>query len=167
MIRYYLSLLILASLVSHAKAIQPEVAFFEAKIRPVLVSQCYSCHSSRNNDIKGNLALDSREGLLKGGDSGPTIVIGDPNKSLLIKALEYTELEMPPDEKLSNNTINDFKLWIKNGAIDPRVKISDRKMELAQAKKFWSFKPVHSPIIQSMEDNKNNLDKIILSKLDR
>jgi hypothetical protein len=167
MTKYYLPLLILATLTSQAKAIQPEIAFFEAKIRPVLVSQCYSCHSSRNNDVKGNLALDSREGLLKGGDSGPTIVVGDPDKSLLIKALEHTDFEMPPDEKLSNNIISDFKLWIKNGAIDPRVKISDRKMELAQAKKFWSFKPVHSPIIQSMEDNKSNLDKIILSKLER
>ena len=99
MTRYYLSLLILASLISQAKAIPPEIAFFEAKIRPVLVSQCYSCHSSRNNDVKGGLALDTREGLLKGGDSGPSIVVGDPDKSLLIKALQHTDLEMPPDQK--------------------------------------------------------------------
>ncbi len=105
-----LTILILTSSIASAN---PAITFFEGKIRPVLVSQCYSCHSSRNNDIKGGLALDSREGLLKGGDSGPSIVIGDPDKSLLIKALEHTDLEMPPDEKLSNNIINDFKLWIK------------------------------------------------------
>lgn len=145
----------------------PAITFFESKIRPVLVSQCYSCHSSRNNDVKGGLALDTREGLLKGGDSGPSIVVGDPDKSLLMKALQHTDLEMPPDQKLSDNVINDFKVWIKNGAIDPRIKVSDRKMELVQAKKFWSFKPVYHPVIPSLEDNKGNLDKIILSKLDR
>lgn len=164
--RYLFPISIIFLLVSsYAKA--SDISFFETKIRPVLVSQCYSCHSSRNNDIKGGLALDSREGLLKGGDSGPSIIVGDPDKSLLIKALEHTDLEMPPDEKLSNNVINDFRLWIKNGAIDPRVKISDRKMELAQAKKFWSFKPVQSPVIPGIEDKPTNLDKIIAAKINR
>lgn len=141
--------------------------FFEKNIRPILVTKCYSCHSSKNNDLKGGLALDSRDGLLKGGDNGPSIIPGDPENSLLIKALSHKEIEMPPDEKLSDDIINDFKLWIKNGAIDTRIKITDKRMELAQAKKFWSFKPVHSPIIPTMEDNKSNLDKIILSKLER
>lgn len=161
-------LFILVFIVSFTENSQAnDIVFFESKIRPVLVSKCYSCHSSRNNDIKGGLALDSREGLLKGGDSGPSIVIGDPDKSLLIKALEHTDLEMPPDDKLPSNIINDFKIWIKNGAIDPRMKIQDRKMELLQAKKFWSFKPVHSPIIPSIEDKPTNLDKIVTAKLNR
>jgi hypothetical protein len=154
-------------MINVASAVSPEISFFENKIRPVLVSQCYSCHSSRNNDIKGGLALDSREGLLKGGDSGPSIIVGDPDKSLLVKALNHQDFEMPPDKKLSANIINDFKVWIKNGAPDPRVKIQDKKMELAQAKRFWSFKPVHYPIIPTMENKPSNLDKIVVAQLNR
>ena len=168
--RYYLPqtiLLFILLLSGIAKSDTIGIAFFESKIRPVLVSQCYSCHSSRNADIKGGLALDSKEGLLKGGDSGPAIVVGDPDKSLLIKALDHTEFEMPPDEKLSANIINDFKTWIKHGAIDPRIKVQDRKMELIQAKKFWSFKPVHAPVIPGIEDKPTNLDKIVTAKLNR
>lgn len=163
--RYLLLFLVLWQIINESKA--NDLLFFESKIRPVLVSQCYSCHSSRNSDIKGGLALDSKEGLLKGGDSGPAIIPGNPEKSLLIQALEYTEFQMPPDEKLSSNVINDFKVWIKRGAVDPRVKVQDRKMEMMQAKKFWSFRPVNSPIIPSIEDKPTNLDKIITAKLNR
>lgn len=163
----HIILFILLSITSSVSIADEGRIFFEKNIRPILVSKCYSCHSSKNGDLKGGLGLDSKEGLLKGGDSGPAIIIGDPDKSLLVKALQHIEHEMPPDEKLSENIINDFKIWIKNGAPDPRIKTPDKKLELAQAKKFWSFKPVHSPIIPSMEDNKSNLDKIILSKLDR
>jgi len=164
---FHIISLLLIIVSSTAQADNTGIFFFESKIRPILVSKCYSCHSSRNNDIKGGLALDSKEGLLKGGDSGPAIVIGDPDKSLLTKALDHSEYQMPPDEKLSDNIINDFKLWIKNGAIDPRIKIQDRKMELVQAKKFWSFKPVSFPVIPTIEDKPNNLDKIVISKLNR
>src|SRR5215470_7039307 len=76
------------------------VAFFESKIRPVLIDRCYSCHSAEAKKLKGELYVDSREGLLKGGETGPSIVPGDPDKSLLLKALRYTdELKMPPKGK--------------------------------------------------------------------
>src|SRR5256885_1938197 len=79
------------------------VAFFEKKIRPVLVAECYQCHSTqKEKKVRGGLALDSRDGALKGGDSGPVIVPGNPSRSLLIKALSHSnpKLAMPPKKKL-------------------------------------------------------------------
>ena len=73
------------------------VAFFEAKIRPVLVEKCYSCHSQGAEELQGGLLLDSREGVLEGGDSGPAVVPGNPAESLLLQALKYEAYEMPPD----------------------------------------------------------------------
>src|ERR1044072_5689146 len=80
-------------------AIEPEkLEFFESKIRPILVDNCYEGHSLQTRKSKGGLTLDTREGLLKGGDTGPAIVAGDPEKSLFIKAVRYTDedLGMPP-----------------------------------------------------------------------
>ena len=98
-----------------------ETDFFENKIRPVLVTHCYKCHSSKAKVIKGDLLLDSRAGLLKGGDSGPAIVVGEPAESNLVKALKYDGYEMPPDGKLSDAIIADFEKWISMGAPDPRT----------------------------------------------
>src|SRR3954453_16027239 len=77
--------------------------FFEKKIRPVLVEQCYKCHSASSKKLKGGLLLDSREGMLKGGETGAAVVAGKPNQSLLIKAIHWTDkdLQMPPKEQLS------------------------------------------------------------------
>ena len=98
--------------------------FFEQHVRPVLVENCYPCHSSGSEKIKGGLLLDTREGLLKGGDSGPAIVPGDPEASLLIKAVRYADkdLQMPPkDKRLAAGQIADLVAWIKLGAPDPRI----------------------------------------------
>lgn len=130
-----------------------QIVFFEQNIRPVLSQQCYSCHSSKIEDIKGGLSLDSKEGVLKGGDSGPIIVSGDPDQSLLIKALEHSDLQMPPDKKLSNNIIDNFKTWIKNGAIDPRNSTN----QIETAKSYWSYRPI--------ESSSSSIDDIILKKL--
>ena len=81
---------------------QEQLAFFETKIRPVLVHKCYSCHSQeavKNGKLKGNLLLDSKEGLLTGGDTGPALVPNEPEASLLLKALRYQDYEMPPSGK--------------------------------------------------------------------
>src|SRR5204863_9118444 len=99
-----------------------QVEFFEKKIRPIFVERCYKCHSVQAEKVKGGLLLDSREGLLKGGDSGPAIVPGEPEKSILIKALRQTdELRMPMKEKLPDDQIADFVAWVKMGAPDPRI----------------------------------------------
>ena len=93
-------------------------AFFESRVRPTLLGTCAKCHGS--NKAKNNLRLDTRAGLLKGGDSGPAIVAGDPDKSLLIQAVRFTgEPKMPPNKKLDASVIADFERWVRDGAIFP------------------------------------------------
>src|SRR5947208_8006343 len=82
-----------------------EQQFFEKQVRPLLVKHCYQCHSSEAKVLKGGLHLDSRGGWMKGGDSGPAIVPGAPDKSLLIEAIRYQSLEMPPRGKLTESEI--------------------------------------------------------------
>ena len=94
--------------------------FFEANIRPVLVKHCYECHAGDSKKVQGRLLLDSRQGLLKGGESGPAIVPSNPKESLLISAMKHNALEMPPKGKLPDSVIADFEKWISDGAIDPR-----------------------------------------------
>jgi hypothetical protein len=97
-----------------------QIAFFEAKIRPVLVEHCYKCHSSSAEHVKGGLMLDSRDGMRQGGDSGRAIVPGESDQSLLIEALRYESYEMPPSGRLSEKIIADFVKWVDMGAPDPR-----------------------------------------------
>lgn len=128
--------------------------FFEKSIRPVLVEHCYECHSSATDAIKGGLWLDSRRGLLDGGDSGPAIDLKNPSGSLLIAALKHTELKMPPARRLSDSIISDFEKWIAMGAPDTRN--DDRKtpakasIDYERAKQHWAFQPrrfVTPPVI--------------------
>ena len=99
-----------------------DAEFFEKKIRPVLDASCYECHSARAKELQSKLYLDSREGLLKGGENGPAIVPGDPDKSRLIVAVAYgdVDLQMPPKRKLSVETIADLREWVHRGAPWPQ-----------------------------------------------
>ena len=122
--------------------------FFEKKIRPVLIDRCYSCHSAEAKKIKGELYVDSREGLLKGGELGPSLVPGDPDQSLLIKAIRYTDedLKMPPKGKLSAEVVADFEAWVKRGAPDPRAKgatAARKEINIEAGKKYWAFQPLN------------------------
>ncbi len=133
--------------------------FFETRIRPVLVSNCYGCHSADARDLKGGLRLDSQAGMLRGGETGPAVVPGDAGASLIIQALHYDAFEMPPKGKLSDAVIRDFEAWVKMGAPDPRAGeptagAGDAKSDLAawkrsidmnEARKFWSFQPMSHP----------------------
>ena len=94
-----------------------DTEFFEAKIRPVLVQKCYGCHNSKMAAPKGSLVLDSKEGLLKGGVSGPAVVPGKPAESRLLKVLSYADplVQMPPTGKLPENVLADFEQWIARG----------------------------------------------------
>lgn len=127
---------------------EAQLAFFENRIRPVLVNHCYSCHSqdaAAKGMLKANLFLDSREGMLRGGDSGPSLVARQPNDSLLIKALRYDELEMPPSGKLSLKIAEDFERWIADGAADPRREsqpLKQRAMDWEAGRRFWSLQPL-------------------------
>jgi hypothetical protein len=151
-----------------------QVEFFEKKIRPIFVERCYKCHSAASEKVKGGLLLDTKEGLLKGGDSGPAIVPGDPEKSILIKAIRQTdELRMPVKEKLPEDQIADFIAWVKMGAPDPRlqksVPVSSHPVpSLTEARRFWAFQPpreVFPPIVRTVW-GRTPIDNFILAKLE-
>src|SRR5438270_13089091 len=91
-----------------------QIAFFEKSIRPVLVKECYCCHATTAEKIRGGLTLDTREGIRKGGKTGPAVVPGDVKKSLLVQAIRqvHDELKMPPKKKLAEDVIADFEKWI-------------------------------------------------------
>jgi hypothetical protein len=160
------------------KAAEPtpaELDFFEKKIRPVLTDKCYSCHSVAEGKAKGGLVVDSKEALLKGGDTGPSIVPGDAEKSLFIKAIRYTDpdLRMPPsNKKLSTQEIADLEQWVKMGAPDPRKGGDPDKWQeqLAAAERdHWAFKPVNKPSLPDVKMKgwvATPVDNFILSKLD-
>jgi hypothetical protein len=119
--------------------------FFEQKIRPVLVRECYSCHSAAARKDKGGLKLDTRAGLLTGGDSGPAVVPGKPTESLLLKALRHDELAMPPKGKLPDEVVADFERWVKMGAPDPRdgkAAAAKAGIDVEAGRQFWSFRPL-------------------------
>lgn len=158
-----------------AKLSPEELQFFESKIRPVLVENCYKCHSQGAEKVKGGLLLDSREASLKGGNTGPAVVPGDVEKSLLIQAVRYKDkdLQMPPNErKLPDSQIADLEQWIRMGAPDPRKPTDaphDYKLDLAKAKKHWAFQPIRKPSVPRPNDSQNwarsDLDRFILAKL--
>ncbi len=148
--------------------------FFESKIRPVLVERCYKCHSSGAKSIEGGLLLDSRLGVLKGGDRGRAIEPGDADASLLVQAIRYEDddLQMPPDEKLSAAVIADFEQWIGLGAPDPRTAasvITKVEVDLEKARGHWSFQPVREPAVPQVADKRwplTPVDHFILAKLE-
>ena len=122
--------------------------FFEKKIRPVLVERCYSCHSVPPNKRKGGLLLDSRESILKGGDSGAAAVAGDPDKSLLLRAVSYSdELKMPPKGRLGGAIVADLKEWIRRGLPWPASREAATPTAAANRPRVlpWSFQPVRKP----------------------
>jgi len=147
--------------------------FFEAKVRPILATECFACHTDSQ---LGALRLDSREAMLRGGKSGPAIVPGDPDKSLLIAALRQTgELKMPKGGKLSADQIEAIATWIRTGAVWPdtgTAKVAS-KGELAidpARRAFWSFQPLHpapAPSVQNTRWPKNEIDRFILARLEK
>jgi hypothetical protein len=142
------------------------VQFFEQKIRPVLVQHCYSCHSTAARDAKklqGGLFLDSAAGIAAGGDSGAVLVKGKASESLLIKALQYDGMEMPPAGKLPAEVIADFAKWIDLGAPDPRGGEAPakpkREINIEEGKKWWSFQPLQEV---APPDSKRPIDGFLL-----
>ncbi len=129
---------------------ESDLEFFETQIQPLLIAHCYSCHSESATSIKGGLRLDTREGARVGGDSGPAIVPGDTAKSLLMSAVRYDGLEMPPDGRLSDTQIQLLDRWIRMGAPDPREGTarasSDRKLS-GKAFEFWSLQPLRPQLV--------------------
>jgi cytochrome c553 len=148
------------------------VEFFETRIRPLLANTCYQCHGQESKKAKGGLLLDSQEGLLRGGDSGPLFVAGDPDKSLLIKAVRYKDkdLRMPPDgEKLTGAQVADLEAWVKMGAPLPRAGRPADKIQ-ARTRTHWAFQPVKQPAVPTVKNRswvQSPVDAFILAKLER
>lgn len=150
------------------------IEFFETHIRPLLAENCYECHSAGAEKLKANLYLDSRAGWQTGGDSGPAIIPGKPEESLLIHAVSHTngDLEMPPKTRLADSQIEHLKTWIAMGAPDPRegeVKKSSSKIDLEKGRQFWSFQPVKDHRVPSVKDTAwpaNDIDRFILTRLE-
>ncbi len=157
------------------RAAEPDpkgVEFFESKIRPVLVEQCYKCHSTQAGKSKGGLTLDSRATTLKGGDTGPAVVPGNPEKSLLLAAIRRVgDVKMPPKTKLPDAVVNDFRRWVEMGAPDPRDRAASppSNIDWTRARAFWSFRPVRKPAPPAVKDGawpKTDIDRFILARLD-
>ena len=150
-----------------------QLEFFEKKIRPVLATQCYSCHSAGEGKNKGGLTLDTRDALRKGGDSGEVIIPGDPKNSLLIKAMHWDPkegLEMPPKTKLDEGTVADFEAWILMGAPDPRkgkaASIKKVFWTQEQADNHWAYQPIVKPVPPAVKGNwaRTPVDEFIRAK---
>ena len=153
------------------------VDFFELKIRPVLVQHCYQCHSSaalHAGKLKAELLVDSRAGMEKGGETGPAVVPGKRDKSLLLAALKHDGFEMPPAGKLPAAVIVDFETWIDMGAPDPRdaapVEVSQRTIDTAAGREHWSYRrlPALSPPVipagKRVAWLRNDIDRFVLEK---
>jgi hypothetical protein len=154
--------------------------FFEQKIRPVLTDHCYRCHSATSKKVKGGLRLDTRDEFLKGGDGGPVIVPGDPERSRMIEAVRYgkQDFQMPPDEQLTSSQIADLVTWIKIGAPDPRTNTvaiaasssrDSTTYDYREGRNWWAFQAVKSMPVPTVKDNrwvKSPIDDFILSKLE-
>lgn len=145
-----------------------QLAFFESRIRPVLIEHCLECHSN-NDKQKGGLALTSRAALLRGGESGPAIVPGKPDASLLLEALKYESYEMPPNGKLPNRIIDDFAKWIAMGAPDLRAESEPPKktQQVIDATQLWSFRPLKVVAPPQVDRVSDPIDRFIRGQLRR
>ena len=152
-----------------------DLDFFEKKVRPILVQRCYFCHSLEEGKPKGGLLLDSKEGWMKGGDSGPAIIPGDAAKSLLTKAIRYDDpdLQMPPKGKLPEGEIDVLTKWVERGAPDPRItkpQVQQTKaLDLKSAQSHWAYQPLRTASTPTVRDSTwpvNDIDRFILSSLE-
>ena len=163
------------------------VAFYEAKVRPVLVQQCYKCHSTTADKLKAGLYLDSREGMLKGGNNGPAVVPGHPEKSLLIEAVRYTnsDMQMPPKNRLPASVVSDLVSWVQMGAPAPAgaarglvaatSQPSGKPHNLAGIdydilrQQHWAWQPVKPAAAPAVKDPtwcKSDIDRFVLAGLE-
>lgn len=145
-----------------------DTAFFESRIRPLLVEKCYKCHSEEarsQGKLRGGLLLDTRAGWAKGGDSGAAIVPGKPDASLLINSLTHTgEIKMPPSGKLAELQIADLKEWIRRGAPDPRDGRRTASDQQVSAKPWWTGSPV-PPVPPVTPNAQTPIDQFVRARL--
>src|SRR5215204_2659061 len=150
--------------------------FFESKVRPILAGNCFGCHT---NSAMGGLRLDSAEAMKKGGNKGPAVTPGDPEKSLLLQLVKSpdTKQRMPMGSKLKDAEIAVLSEWVKAGAVWPKpaatvqtTKSGDSYVIHPEQRKFWSFQPLTSPEPPSVKDtkwSKTPIDKFVLARLEK
>ena len=157
-----------------------EIAFFENRIRPLLAEHCYECHSGRSETVQAKLRLDRRALAIRGGESGAAIVPGKPEESLLLAAVRWKGLEMPPERKLSDEQVADLARWIESGAPWPETENSDPSdLESGNVasgydwakwrKEHWAFQPISNPQPPAVRDSswaKTPVDQFILQGLE-
>lgn len=169
------NILIVLLLGSSAFAQSTGVKFFESKIRPVLVKHCYECHSSKSGKAKGGLKLDSRDAMLRGGDTGPAVVAKSLQKSVLYQSLLYLDdgYQMPPKGKLPADVIEDFRRWILMGAPDPRVTTINpdvkTEIDIDKGREFWSYRMPRDhtpPTTANVSWARTKIDGFVIARLD-
>ncbi|MBX3732725.1 MAG: PSD1 domain-containing protein [Verrucomicrobiae bacterium] len=154
-----------------------QVAFFERRIRPVLSEHCYECHSAAAAKLKGGLLLDSRAGVVRGGDTGPVVTPGEPDASLLIRAIRHADpnLTMPPKGRLPPEVVSDLESWVRQGAPDPRmddtVAAAKSRSEIHwdEARAWWSLRPladVRPPPVLRRDWPAGPLDAFVLARME-
>jgi hypothetical protein len=150
-----------------------ELNFFETRIRPVLAKNCYGCHSTGIRQPMGGLFLDSRNGIRTGGKSGPAIVPGKPEDSLLIQAIRYEGRKMPPSGQLGDAAIGDLTRWVAMGAPDPRESNSaapSTSIDIHKAREYWAFQPPQKPTVPKVKNSKwsvQPIDRFLLVAMER
>ena len=147
------------------------IEFFEQHIRPVLVNECYECHSAQSDSVMGGLRVDTREHLLQGGESGAAIEPGNADDSLLVSALKHESFEMPPEGKLDDQTIRNFEAWIRMGAPDPRTGSDPKSSPSAQraSEPHWAFEPILNPPVPSVKNKdwpQSPIDQFVLKSME-
>ncbi len=173
--RLPIRIFVAASGVLAARGAVADTDFFEKKIRPLLAERCLECHSPEHK-VKGGLRLDSREGWQTGGDSGPAIVPGKPQESLILTAVGYhdKDLKMPPKKKLAEEEIAALEQWVKAGAQDPRSAVAtgakkQRGLSIEDGKKFWSYiapKKSAPPEVKDAAWPRGAIDRFILARIE-
>ncbi len=164
---------LMAASLAQAELQPAESDFFEKKVRPLLISRCYDCHSEEKGKARGGLTVDTKEALMHGGDSGAALIAGQPDKSLLIEAIRYQnrDLQMPPKSPLTPAEVAILEQWVQMGAPDPRsAKITSvkpaRGIDLEQGRKHWAFRPLATPKppVQA-QGSRNPIDAFIQKSL--
>src|SRR5271165_1063604 len=148
--------------------------FFESKIRPVLAKNCYACHSGDSGSPMGGLFLNSRTGMLTGGKSGPAIVPGKPEDSLLLHAIRYEGRKMPPSGQLSDAVAADFEKWIAMGAPDPRVETKaaykPSSIDIEKGRQYWAFQLPQKQVVPKVKNapwSSAAIDRFLLARMEK
>ncbi len=152
-----------------------DAQYFEQKVRPVLVERCYRCHSAQAKKQRGGLLLDTRAAILRGGERGPAVTAGDPDRSLLIQAVrhQHAELQMPPPGKLPAQEIAALEEWVRRGLPFPghdSAATSRPPISLVEGRRFWSFQPprlVTPPAVKASSWPKRRIDAFLLAALEK